>query len=98
MKRRAEQKLGTDANIWGASEEDFWFSRSKRLIKWTVEQWLERTNNPLPGNATWLFKHFPAGKSTSSILKKANAVEWRTQGEEDWDVIFEKEVVRLNIT
>lgn len=98
VKRRAETKLGVDANIWGSSEEDFWFSRSKRIIKWTVEQWLELTNNPLPGNATWLFKHFPAGKSTSSVLRKSLALEWRTQGEPEWHIIFDRAAVSLNIT
>lgn len=90
VKRRAEQKLVVDASIWGSFEDDFWFNRSKKMIKWTVEQWLIVTNNPLPGNATWLFKHFPTGKSTSAVLQKASAQEWRTEGEPQWQKIFDR--------
>lgn len=98
VKRRAETKLGVDATIWGSSEDDFWFTRSKRIIKWTVEMWLELTNNPLPGNATWMFKHFPAGKSTSSVLRKSTAQEWRTPGEPEWRKIFDRAVVSMDIS
>lgn len=97
VKRRAERLAGLDASFWGTLEEEYWFNRSKTIIKWTVEQWLLRTNSQLPGNATWLFKHFPAGKSTSAVLQQPAAKEWRIQGEPGWQKMFEAAAMDLDI-
>lgn len=97
VKRRAETKLGVDASIWGRSEEDLWFNKSKTIIKWTVEHWLAWTNKPLPGNATWLFKYFPSGMQTKRVLVAPSAKEWRTQGEPEWENIFDNAVRKMDI-
>lgn len=45
------------------------------------EDWVERTDNPPPKNATWMLHHFPPGQSPSSVMRSFSARSWRTKKE-----------------
>ena len=44
------------------------------------EDWVERTNNPPPKNATWMLRYFTSTQeSPSSIMKSPSSMHWRTK-------------------
>jgi hypothetical protein len=45
------------------------------------EDWVERTDNPPPKNATWMLRYFTSTQeSPSSIMKSPSSMLWRTKG------------------
>ncbi|EXJ70670.1 uncharacterized protein A1O5_05660 [Cladophialophora psammophila CBS 110553] len=56
VKKRVEQALGLPSDLWASDE---WFLKSKSIIKRAVENWVERTGNPPPLNATWMLARPP---------------------------------------
>lgn len=80
VKRRVEQKLCLTPAFWGRDESSQWFSRSKNVIKMAVEDWVEQTNNPPPGNATWMLHNFTStDEAPSAIMKNPASAVWRTK-------------------
>ncbi|KAJ9606162.1 hypothetical protein H2200_009123 [Cladophialophora chaetospira] len=58
VKHDVELKLGLTSDYWGKNEQTEWFVKSKNIIKKAVEDWMDRTGNPPPKNATWLRQYF----------------------------------------
>ena len=49
------------------------------------EDWVERTDNPPPKNATWMFRHFKSTReSPSAIMKNPSSMTWRTKTRRDF--------------
>ena len=42
------------------------------------EDWVERTDNPPPGNATWMLRYFNRQESPSAIMQSHSSQFWRT--------------------
>ena len=79
VKQRVEQRLGLPPGFWGRDESNQWYSRSKNVIKMAVEDWVERTNNFPPLNATWMLHHFTStDQAPSAILRDPASAIWRT--------------------
>ena len=82
VKQDVEFKLGLTSDYWGKNEQAEWFLKSKNIIKKAVEDWMERTGNPPPKNATWLRQYFappprqdlplPGSRNSSSPERPTN--------------------------
>lgn len=80
VKQRVEQELGLTPDFWGKDEHDEWFLKSKKIIKMAIEDWVERTDNPPPKNATWMLRFFTSTEeSPSSIMRNPSSMLWRTR-------------------